>query len=88
VNDITREQSWLGLNWSKEILRGQIRASNVTIRHNIFKDGCRDDHAPGTGCTAEIAFFGNQGSMNENYSNAQIHGNVIWKTITQHNSDA
>jgi hypothetical protein len=88
VDGVVWEYSWLGLNWSKEIIRSQIQGSNVTIRHNILKDGCRDDHAPGTGCTAEIAFFGNQGSYDENYDNAQIYGNVIHKTIGQHNSDA
>lgn len=88
VDSVIWEHSWLGLSWSKEIIRGQVRASNVTIRYNIMKDGCRDEHAPGTGCTAEVAFFGNQGSSNENYSNAAFYGNVIWKTIAQHNSDA
>jgi hypothetical protein len=88
VDSITWELSWLGLNWSKEILRGQIQASNVTIRHNVLQDGCRDDHAPGTGCTAEIAFFGNAGSVDESYDGARIYGNVIRKTIGQHNSDA
>lgn len=88
VDNVLWEYSWLGLNWSKEIIRGQIRASNVTIRHNIFKDGCRDDHAPGTGCTAEIAFFGNGDVSRDDYNNAKIYGNVIWKTISQFNSDA
>jgi hypothetical protein len=88
VDGITWEYSWLGLNWSKEIIRGQIQGSNVTIRHNVLVNGCRDDHAPGTGCTAEIAFFGNAGSTDEDYGNARIHGNVIWKAIGQHNTDA
>jgi hypothetical protein len=87
VNQVTWEYSWLGLNWSKEILRGQIRTSNVTVRNNIFKDGCRDDHAVGTGCTAEIAFFGNLNGPPEDHTGARIEGNVIWKSITQHNSD-
>jgi hypothetical protein len=87
VDSIVWEYSWLGLNWSKEILRSQLQGSNVTIRHNVFKDGCRDDHAPGTGCTAEIAFFGNAGSPDENYDNARIYGNVIHKTLSQHNGD-
>jgi hypothetical protein len=87
VDNITWEYSWLGLNWSKEILRSQIQGSNITIHHNVFKDGCRDDHAPGTGCTAEIGIFGTFGS-DEDYSHARIFGNVIWKGIGQHNSDA
>lgn len=82
VDNIIWEYNWLGLNWSKEIVRGQIRATNVTFRYNILKDGCRNDGSGGEGCTAEIGIFGNQGDT-PNFNGFAAYGNIIWKTISQ-----
>ena len=41
ASNITIEYSKLGPSWNKETIRGQIRASDIIIRHNIMKDGCR-----------------------------------------------
>lgn len=86
ASNITIEYSWLGPNWNKETIRGQIRASNIIIRHNIMKDGCQgkpDDPTAG-GCTAQIAMWdGGTGA----FDGSQIYGNVIWTTKTTFHSD-
>jgi hypothetical protein len=87
VDNITWEYNWMGLNWSKEIVRGQNQATNVTFRYNVLKDGCRSDGCPDCeGCTAEIALFSNQGTS-PNFNGFSAYGNVIWKTANIHNSD-
>ena len=35
---MTIEYSWLGPNWNKETIRGQIHASNIVIRYNVLKE--------------------------------------------------
>lgn len=86
VNNIIWEYNWLGLSWSKEIIRGQIQATNVTMRYNIFKDGCRNDGGPGEQCTGEVGLFGNQGDT-PNFNGFEFYGNIVWKTIDATNSD-
>ncbi len=80
VENIIVEYSWLGPSWSKETIRGQYRALNVTVRNNITKDACQGNPAEptATSCTADIAFFGNQNSSGDNYDNAKIYGNLFW----------
>jgi hypothetical protein len=87
VSDSTIEYSVLGPNWNKETIRGQGRASNIVIRHNLFKDGCQGlpgDPTAG-GCTAEIAMWGSNSAGA--YDGSQIYGNVIWTTKTTHHTD-
>ena len=86
VTNITWEYNWMGLNWSKEIVRGQNIARNVTFKNNILKDGCRADCPSCEGCTAEIALFANQGDSPD-FNGFQAYGNIIWKTTGTYNSD-
>lgn len=86
ASNVTIEYSWLGPNWNKETIRGQIRASNIVIRFNIMKDGCQgkpDDPTAG-GCTAQIAMWdGSAGA----FDGSEIYGNVIWTTKNTFHSD-
>lgn len=83
ASHITIEYSWLGPNWNKETIRGQVRASNLIIRHNVLKDGCQNGPAA-EGCTADIGIWdGGAGA----FDGTQIYGNVIWRTKTQWVSD-
>jgi hypothetical protein len=81
------EHNFIGPIWSKEIIRGQVSTVNTTIRHNVLYNGCRDDNNPGTGCTAEVAFFGNQGDIPD-FEGVFVYGNVVRKTLRQHKTDA
>jgi hypothetical protein len=87
ASNVTIEYSWLGPNWNKETIRGQVRASNITIRHNIMKDGCQgmpDDPTAGA-CTAQIAMWdGGSGA----FDGSKIYGNLIWTTKSTFHSDA
>lgn len=81
VNNMLWEYNWLGLSWSKEIIRGQNTAKNVVIRYNTLKDGCRSDcNGCSEGCTADIGLFSNQGS-NPDFNGFEAYGNLIWKTV-------
>jgi hypothetical protein len=83
ASNITIEYSWLGPNWNKETIRGQIRASNIIIRYNVLKNGCQNgpEHE---GCTADIGMWdGGAGA----FDGSQIYGNVIWRTVTDWVSD-
>jgi hypothetical protein len=83
ASNITIEYSWIGPNWNKETIRGQIRASNIIIRHNVLKNGCQNGPAA-EGCTADIGMWdGGAGA----FDGCQIYGNVIWRTKTQWVSD-
>lgn len=73
--------------YGKECLRGQNQASNMVIRYNVFHDCCRDDNAPGEGCTAEVGVFANQGSEPD-FEGFRAYGNIVRKTISQSKSDA
>lgn len=81
------EYNWFGPTWGKEIIRGQSQATNLVIRYNIFRNGCRDEQEPGSGCTAEVGVFANQGST-PNFNGFRAYGNVTWKTIRMHKTDA
>jgi hypothetical protein len=71
------EYSYIAHGFGKEAIRGQIRMSNFTIRHNIFKDSCQGNPGDPTGgaCTAPIALF--DGSS---WANTKIYGNVFYYT--------
>lgn len=75
------EYSYVAHGFGKEAIRGQIRMSNFTIRHNIFKDACQGNPGDPTGgaCTATIALF--DGYVNSaGWGNTKIYGNVFWVT--------
>ena len=86
ASNIIIEYSKLGPNWNKETIRGQIRASDIIIRHNIMKDGCQGlpgDPTAG-GCTAQIAMWdGPTGA----FDGSEIYGNVISTTKSTFHSD-
>jgi hypothetical protein len=83
ASNITIEYSWLGPNWNKETIRGQIRASNIVIRHNVLKNGCQNGPAA-EGCTADIGMWdGGSGA----FDGSQIYGNLIWRTVATWVSD-
>jgi hypothetical protein len=83
ANAVTIEYSWLGPNWNKETIRGQIRASNIVIRHNVLKNGCQNGPLQ-EGCTADIGMWdGGSGA----FDGSQIYGNVIWRTVSDWVSD-
>jgi len=86
TDGFTLEYSWLGLAWSKEIIRGQNTARNVILRYNWFENGCRNDGSGGDVCTAEIALFANVGAEDD-FEGFQAYGNVLYKTLVQHNAD-
>lgn len=86
ISTVTYEYNYQYQTWGKECVRGQNTATNATIRYNVFDDCCRDDHSPGEGCTAEVAFFANQGSSPD-FEGLRIYGNIIWKKLSQHKSD-
>jgi hypothetical protein len=86
TDGFTLEYSWLGLAWSKEIIRGQVTARNVTIRFNWFENGCRNDGSGSDPCTAEIAFFANQG-QSDDFEGFRAYGNVLYKTLVQQNTN-
>jgi hypothetical protein len=79
------EYSYIAHGFGKEAIRGQIRMSNFTIRHNIFKDSCQGNPADPTGgaCTAVIALF--DGSS---WVNTKIYGNVFYNTTNASVQDA
>lgn len=86
ASNITIEYSKLGPNWNKETIRGQIRASNIIIRHNIMKDGCQglpSDPTAGA-CTAQIAMWDGPAGA---FDGSQIYGNVIATTKSTFHSD-
>jgi hypothetical protein len=76
------EYTYFGPGWGKEAIRGQVAASDIVIRHNIFKDSCQRDPADSTsGCTGEIAMW-----SGSNHDNVEIYGNVFYKTTGEVNS--
>jgi len=88
ASNVTIESSWLGPNWSKETIRGQIHASNITVRHNIMKDGCQGTPGDPTagGCTGQIAMW--DGDTAGDFDGSKIYGNIIWTTKNTFHSDA
>lgn len=75
------EYSYVAHGFGKEAVRGQIRMSNFTIRHNIFKDSCQGNQVDATGgaCSATIGLF--DGYVNSaGWANTKIYGNVFWVT--------
>jgi hypothetical protein len=84
---VTIEESWLGPNWSKETIRGQIHASDIVIRHNVFHDGCQGTPGDPTagGCTAQIAMW--DGESEGDFDGSEIYGNLIRTTQETHHSD-
>jgi hypothetical protein len=80
------EHSYWYIGWAKESIRGQVHASDMTVRWSIFEDSCQKDPADATsGCTAEIGIWdGGDGA----FDNVKIYGNVFYKTTSEHNSDA
>gem|GEM_PF-1287290 len=88
VVDSTLEYSWLGPNWSKETIRGSSKVANITIRHNVMKDGCQGTPGDPTagGCTGQIAMW--SGTSAGDYDSNKIYGNLIWTTKNTHHSDA
>lgn len=81
----TIEYSYIRHGFGKESIRGQIRMSNYTIRHNVFKDSCQGNPGDPTGgaCTAPIALF--DGSS---WANTKIYGNVFYYTNNSSVQDA
>jgi hypothetical protein len=88
ASDVVIERSWLGPNWSKETIRGQGRASNITIQYNVMKDGCQGTPGDPTAgaCTGQIAMW--DGDVPGSFDGSSIHGNVIWTTQDTTHSDA
>ena len=86
ANNIVIEYSHMGPGWQKETIRGQIRASNITIRYNVMRDACQglpNDPTAG-GCTAQIGMWdGSSGS----FDGSEIYGNVISTTRNTHHTD-
>lgn len=79
------ERSYFYVGWAKEAIRGQLAAPDMTVRWSIFEDSCQKDPNDSTsGCTAEIASWGEPGAGN--YDNYNIYGNVFFKTTNEHNS--
>ena len=76
------EYSYFYIGWGKEAIRGQVSASNMTVRYSVFEDSCQRDPGDATsGCTAEIANW--DGS---DFDNNEIYGNVFYKTTSEVNS--
>jgi hypothetical protein len=79
------EANWIGPAFSKEAIRGQIRASNNIIRNNVLRDSCQLTPGDSTsGCTAEIALWA--GDAAGAFSGNEIYGNIFQKTTNEHNS--
>jgi hypothetical protein len=89
ASDILIEDSWMERAHQKEMIRGQVYTSRITIRRNVFKNGCRDELS-GEGCTAQIAIWGATGNPGTagSFDNIEIYGNLFWRNIGQGNSDA
>lgn len=83
VHNMLYQYNWFAKNWEKTAIRGQIRASSVVIRYNVFKNTCQGNSFDGsaTSCTAITGWYGNGGSNNEDYSNSKVYGNLMWDTI-------
>ncbi|MCC6162087.1 MAG: hypothetical protein IT182_01930 [Acidobacteria bacterium] len=83
ASNIVIEYSWIGPNWNKETIRGQVRASDIVIRYNVLKNGCQNGPAR-EGCTADIGMWdGGNGA----FDGSQIYGNLIWRTAVDAVSD-
>jgi hypothetical protein len=79
------EYNHMGPAWQKEAIRGQLRMSNTIIRNNKIKDACQFTPGDSTsGCTAEIAAWGETGSGL--WDGNQIYENIIQKTTNENNS--
>lgn len=87
VENLTWEYNYQWQTYGKECIRGQVTASDLVIRHNTFHDCCRDDFAPGEGCTAEVGVFANVGDTPD-FEGFRAYGNIVWKALDQHKSDA
>jgi hypothetical protein len=89
ADQILIEYNYIGPSWQKEIIRGQIRATNVTIKYNVMRDGCQavagDPPDGRVGCTAPIAIWDGNANM---FDDGAIYGNVISTTKTTNYSDA
>jgi len=83
VHNMLYQYNWFAKNWEKTAIRGQIRASSVVIRFNVFKDTCQGNSldVTATSCTAITGWYGNSGSNNEDYSNSKVYGNLMWDSI-------
>lgn len=91
VHNLLYEYNWFAKNWEKTGFRGQIRASSVVFRYNVFRDVCLGNNfdPSATSCTAILGWYGNSGSNNEDYSNSAAYGNLFIDTIgTNFYSDA
>ncbi len=76
------EYTHFGTGWGKEAIRGQVYASNMTVRNSVFKDSCQRDPGDSTsGCTAEIALWDGSG-----FDNNEVYGNVFHKTTNEINT--
>jgi hypothetical protein len=82
---LTVENSYWYIGWGKEAIRGQMDASDMTVRHSVFEDSCqKDPNDPTSGCTGEIASW--SGTVAGWYNNVRIYGNVFYKTTNEPNS--
>jgi hypothetical protein len=79
ADSVLIEYTHMGPGWQKETVRGQVRASNITIRHNVMRDACQglpSDPTAGA-CTAQIGMWdGGSGA----FDGSRIYGNVISTT--------
>jgi hypothetical protein len=86
ADSIVIEYSHMGPGWQKETIRGQVRASNITIRHNVLRDACQglpSDPTAGA-CTAQIGMWdGGAGA----FDGSKIYGNVISMTKSTAHTD-
>jgi hypothetical protein len=82
VHNITFQYNWFAKNWEKTGIRGQVRASSVTVRYNVFKNTCQGNNfdPTATSCTAIVGWYGN-GAGSENFSDSKVYGNLFWDTI-------
>ncbi|MFZ5471158.1 MAG: hypothetical protein ACOZIN_17185 [Myxococcota bacterium] len=83
VHSVVYEYNFIGPNWSKTAIRHQGRGSSVTIRYNVFRNACQgnpNDPTTGSSCTAIVGWYGNAGSINEDYSNSAVYGNMFIDT--------
>lgn len=81
-NALKIEYTHFGTGWGKEAIRGQVYASNMVVRHSVFKDSCQRDPADATsGCTGEIALWDGSG-----FDNNEVYGNVFYKTTNEINT--
>lgn len=90
TDSVTFEYVYFRNLYGKEAIRAHGGfATNTIIRYSVFDNSCRDDNNPGGGCTAEIGFFGEGGPSNpDDFTGTKIYGNVFWKHMNQHKTDA